>query len=76
MSLKILPTDLTREDLVFLDATPKAVLFAVAKHLAARLHDESYDLSIESGSYRDAMRKEWEALHRARIIPQKPPKVA
>jgi hypothetical protein len=75
MSLnKIKPNDMTPEDGRFLERTPKAVLYAMLKHMAAARDGNSYDKSLTSGSYLKLMHEEWANLHDAGIIPQKPPK--
>jgi len=48
------------------------VLYAMAKHLAAICDGDSYEGSLESGSYLDRMHEEWTNLHANGIVPQKP----
>jgi hypothetical protein len=69
-------TDMTTTDLSMFDEIPKTVLYAIAKHLAARADTQApgYDTSLESGSYVKVIKDEWKALHESGIVPQKLPK--
>lgn len=64
--------DMTDADFRLLEAAPKTVLYAMAKHLAAAQAGDSYELALESGAYLTRMIEEWENLNRAGIVPQKP----
>ena len=47
--IKVRSADMTPEDSRLLTATPKAVLYAMVKHLAAASDGDSYEGSLESG---------------------------
>lgn len=49
--------------------TPKSVLAAIALSLAMRLNDDNAEAAVIE------IYTEWAALHRAGIVPQKPPSV-
>lgn len=70
---QILPTDLTSEDYPILNDTPKCVLFAIAKHLAALATDEAPDDALKSGAYIERIYQEWDRLHSQGIVRQAPP---
>jgi hypothetical protein len=70
-----IPADTTGGDIAFMEAAPKTVLFAIAKHLAALAHPNGYDSALTSGGYINRMHQEWSNLHAAGVLPQKPPKV-
>ena len=74
--IKLRSADMTPEDSRLLTATPKAVLYAMVKHLAAASDGDSYEGSLESGSYIARILNEWEAIHYAGIVKQKPIKLA
>lgn len=75
MNVKNKPaSDATLNDLRFLERAPKKVLFAIAKHLAAAACDEGYESALESQSYLERMRHEWELLHSNGIVPQQAPR--
>lgn len=68
-----LPTDLTSADYPILNDTPKCVLFAIAKHLAALATVEGPDEALRSGAYIDRIFEEWDRLHSQGIVLQAPP---
>lgn len=68
---RLLPDDTNMDDLRAMEVMPKAVIFAIAKHLAAQTSD-SYDEAIETRSYITRIREEWEALHKNGIVAQRP----
>ncbi len=51
------------------DATPKAVIAAIAYSLALQLTEDNHDAA------RELIMDEWGTLHQNRIIPQKPKSV-
>jgi hypothetical protein len=71
----LMPADLTEEDRVALERMPKAVLYAIAKHLAAASCEPGYDDALESRAYLIRMQTEWQCLHDNKIVPQKPKKL-
>jgi hypothetical protein len=66
---------MTTADWRLFEQTPKTVLYVMAKHLAAASDGDSYDDSIDSGTYLERMRYEWELLHANGLVPQRPLKV-
>lgn len=66
--------DTSAADRALLEIMPKTVIYAIAKHLAAVQDAKGYDRSLEIGSYIRVIRQEWENLHHAGIVPQKPPR--
>lgn len=69
----LLPTDMTPRDYPILNNTPKCVLFAIAKHLAALATDEEPDGALKSGAYLERIYQEWDRLHSQGIVRQAPP---
>lgn len=77
MNLKNLrPADMTIADWRLFERTPKTVLYAMVKHLAAASDGDSYEASLESGSYVERILREWDAINCAGIVKQKPVKLA
>lgn len=70
--MKIKSNDMSEADLIALERTPKAVLYAIAKHLAALATADGYDSAINNGEYLSRMEQEWKALHENGIVAQKP----
>lgn len=70
---QILPTDLTPGDYPILNETPKCVLYAIAKHLAALATEEEPDKALQSGAYIERIYQEWDRLHSQGIVLQAPP---
>ncbi len=68
-NLKNWQPDLSREETIWFDKCPKAVLFEICRQFGMRIAD---DFSADA-AFR-VMREEWRALHENQIVPQKPPK--
>ena len=65
---------LQKRERLFFASTPKWVLFAMCQHLAAKDDGDSYEESLETGSYLARLHEEWVALHSAGVVSKKPPK--
>ncbi len=53
--------------------TPKAVFAAIAISFAAMTVDSAEELINDRSALREKLLEEWQALHTARIVPQRPP---
>lgn len=70
---KLIPKDLSHDDLLLLESASKTVLFSIAKHLAALATEEGPDEALASGAYLVRMYEEWDDLHSKKIVQQRPP---
>ena len=66
------PRDMNSADWHAFEKMPKTLLYVMAKHLAAISDGDSYEGSLETGSYLSRMLTEWEALYANGLVPQKP----
>ena len=57
---------MSREEMAWFDACPKAVLFEIARQFAERLVDESNATAF------DVITNEWRCLYQNGLVPQKP----